>query len=116
MAVTEVTIGKREFIRKRTTELLEKIRLDVMPNHRRRCEEREKLYPNQVRLDDEITRALNSNSLVAELRRLQNSCPHDFTDWQEDSTWPVLARTRRCRTCQSNETDFDDLKGEKYGK
>ncbi len=106
----EVSAERLEFIRKRVAELTVKIKSDVMPEHRRRCEEREKTHPNNIRFDDEIMRALNSNSLVAELRRLQNICPHDFTDFEENKSLPTPAKTKRCKICNSNETIFS-LKG-----
>ncbi len=97
-------------IQQRVSELIPKIRPEVMPAHRLRCEEREKLYPLSVRFDDEISRMLQSNSLVAELRRLQRICSHIWTDWEDDTTWSIAAKTKRCTICSSNETIFD--KGE----
>lgn len=96
-----------ERIRHRALELVEKIKFDVLPEHRRRCEEKEKFHSNKISFDDEIMRVFNSNSLVAELKRLQKICPHDFTDFQGDNTWSVPAMTQRCRICRSTETVFN---------
>lgn len=98
-----------ERIRLRASELIVKIKSDVLPEHRRRCEEKQKLHPNKVRFDDEVMRALASNSLVAELRRLQKVCPHDWTGFEEDKTWPISAKINRCRICHSNETVFESM-------
>lgn len=109
MAALDMSPERIERIRQRSAVLIERIRIEVMPNHRRRCEEKEKQHPNRVRFDDEISRAIESNPLTAELRRLQRVCPHDFTEFQEDKTWPVPARTKRCLICRSNETVFGQL-------
>lgn len=106
MTSLSMTAEKKEYVRKRAAELVEKIKVEVLPEHRRRCEEKEKLHPTRVRFDDEATRALESNSLVAELRRLQKTCSHDWTDWQENKTFSTPAKTKRCTICRSNETVF----------
>ncbi len=95
-------------IQERTTELTSRIRTEVMPEHRRRCEEREEMYPNSVRFDDEIFRMLQSNPMVAEVRRLQRMCQHLWTGYEVDTTWSVPAKTKRCTICQSNETAFGE--------
>ena len=111
MAISSITPERVERIRQRAAMLIEKIKTDVLPEHRRLCEEKEKLHPTRVSFDDEITRALNSNSLVAELRRLQKICPHDWTGFQENNTWLTPAKTNRCKICHSNETVFESKGG-----
>jgi hypothetical protein len=106
---TQISPQRIEMIKKRVSVLIERIKAEVMPDHRRRCEDKEKAHPNRVRFDDEVMRALESNSLVAELRRLQKVCPHDWTGFQEDKTWVMPAKTNRCIICHSNETVFESM-------
>ena|SRR3989344_5412102 len=106
---TPISPKRVEMIRERVPVLIERIKVEVMPEHRRRCEEKEKAHPNRVRFDDEVMRALESNSLVAELRRLQKVCPHNWTGFQEDKTWATPAKTNRCTICYSNETVFESM-------
>ncbi|MDO8495225.1 MAG: hypothetical protein Q7S32_01700 [bacterium] len=107
MTTIDMTPERMGRIRQRSAILMDRIKVEVMPGHRRRCEEKEKQNSNRIRFDDEITRALENNSLVAELRRLQRVCPHDWTGFQKDDSWPTPAQTKRCTICQSNETIFE---------